>query len=53
MSFLMLIDWLTLRIKLDLDLSVRNLFDRIVACMGMTVCFDANEKKNGAIMYWT
>jgi len=41
----MLIDWLTLRIKLDLDLLGRNLFDRIIACMGMTICFDANGKE--------
>lgn len=41
----MLIDWLTLRIKLDSSLG-QNLLDRILDCMGYTFCVDAdgNEK---------
>lgn len=41
----MLIDWLTLRIPLTIDLG-QNLFERILNCMGMTVCVDSdgNEK---------
>lgn len=41
----MLIDWLTLRILLDSNLG-QNLFDRILDCLNMTVCVDAegNEK---------
>lgn len=38
----MLIDWLTLRIKLD-SLNV-NLTDRLRDCMGFTFCVDANDK---------
>jgi II/X family phage/plasmid replication protein len=38
----MLIDWLTLRIPLDLNLG-QNLFDRINACMGFTVCVGADD----------
>lgn len=40
----MLIDWLTLRVKLDLCLG-QNLLDRILECMGMTVCVDASGKE--------
>lgn len=40
----MLIDWLTLRIKLDLNLG-KNLLDRILDCMGLTVCIDATGKE--------
>lgn len=41
----MLIDWLTLRILLDANLG-QNLLDRILDCLNMTVCVDAdgNEK---------
>lgn len=41
----MLIDWLTLRIPLTRDLG-QNLFERILNCMGLTVCVDSdgNEK---------
>lgn len=41
----MLIDWLTLRIKLDANLG-QNLLDRILDCMGYTFCVDSdgNEK---------
>lgn len=41
----MLIDWLTLRVKLDASLG-SSLLSRILDCMGMTVCVDAdgNEK---------
>jgi II/X family phage/plasmid replication protein len=41
----MLIDWLTLRIRLD-HLIGQNLYERIMDCMGLTVCVDSdgNEK---------
>lgn len=41
----MLIDWLTLRIKLNANLG-QNLLDRILDCMGYTFCVDSdgNEK---------
>lgn len=41
----MLIDWLTLRIKLNVNLG-QNLLDRILDCMGYTFCVDSdgNEK---------
>ncbi len=43
----MLIDWLTLRIKLNhpddpQGLLGKNLMERILSCMGMTVCVDSN-----------
>ncbi|OGS94423.1 MAG: hypothetical protein A3H31_01640 [Gallionellales bacterium RIFCSPLOWO2_02_FULL_57_47] len=40
----MLIDWLTLRIKLDANLG-QNLLDRILDCMGYTFCVDADGKE--------
>lgn len=41
----MLIDWLTIRILLTTDLG-QNLYDRILKCLGLTVCVDSdgNEK---------
>ncbi|HUW75987.1 MAG TPA: DEAD/DEAH box helicase family protein [Gallionella sp.] len=40
----MLIDWLTLRIKLDVSLG-KNLHERILGCMGYTLCFDSDYKE--------
>jgi II/X family phage/plasmid replication protein len=40
----MLIDWLTLRIKLDAGLG-KNLHERILGCMGYTLCFDSDYKE--------
>lgn len=40
----MLIDWLTLRFPLSLDLG-KNLTERILDCMGMTVCVDSTGKE--------
>lgn len=40
----MLIDWLTLRIKLDASLG-QNLLDRILDCMGYTFCVDSDGKE--------
>lgn len=40
----MLIDWLTLRFPLTLDLG-RNLLDRIQSCLGLVVCVDSDGKE--------
>jgi hypothetical protein len=40
----MLIDWLTLRIKLDAGLG-NILYERILGCMGYTLCFDSDFKE--------
>jgi II/X family phage/plasmid replication protein len=41
----MLIDWLTLRIKLDQAEIGQNLLDRILDCMGYTFCVDSDGKQ--------
>ncbi len=40
----MLIDWLTIRVKLDASLG-QNLLDRILGCMGYTFCIDSDGKE--------
>jgi hypothetical protein len=49
----LLIDWLTLRIKLDLKLG-QNLLDRILDCMGLTVFVDSNglAKQTFIARFW-
>lgn len=41
----MLIDWLTLRFPLDPLKLGTNLFDRVCACMGFTVCVDSDGRE--------
>jgi II/X family phage/plasmid replication protein len=38
----MLIDWMTLRISLDISSIGENLRERVLECMGMTVCIDSD-----------
>lgn len=38
----MLIDWLTLRLRLDADQLGRNIHDRIMECLGITVCIGSD-----------
>lgn len=40
----MLIDWLTLRVRLDANLG-QNLLDRVLECMGYTFCIDSDGKQ--------